>query len=240
MYLTYIKDTIGQNYLSVRVNKHILTDYFEQMSDILGSEYQTYRNNQIQRDGSDFHISVVSYSEIEMVISKIGVNRFNDILDSYRKKTYTPEFLGLGQVTYKTEQTFFVVVKDKILNDFRSEIGLTNKDLHITLGFKRRDIHFLPKDETTLIKNDSDFTKLFKERFYNENINWIHKLKSFDLSGEIYPIEINNKYLSIICDGYRMEIGEAGNELKVLTKYKYNKTTKPLTTVEIREFLKKT
>lgn len=242
MYLTWITDSVGKQYLGIKVDEYLIKNFLDKMKDYLGSSYDKYRSNQIRRDGEKFHITVVSNSEIESSIKRLGKEKFNDILNTYQKRIYNCEFYGLGQISHKYEQTVYIIVNDPILTSLRFDLGFDKKDFHITLGFRNRDIHHLSKGVTSVIKEECKFIQLLRQNFYNnENLSWVFNLPGWNFDKNIeslIPIKVSDKYLTVYYDGYIMDIGEAGDELKILTQYKGN-FTKSITSIEIREFLNK-
>jgi len=242
MYLTWIKDAVGKEYLGIKIDEYQITKFLQEMKEYLGEDdFDLYRQSQIRRDGKSFHITVVSSSEIESVLPKLGAHNFYDVINYYKKRTYEINMISLGQNSYKKDQTIFIIVKDPFLTQLRLDLNLQPKDFHITLGFRKRDIHHLTKDETSAIKNQTKFIKLFKQKFYNnDNLNWIKTLPGWHLGeSEFKIVEITDNNLIVFTDSFRLHIGEAGGELKILTQSKQTSDKPGLTIVEIRDFLNK-
>jgi hypothetical protein len=69
---------------------------------------------------------------------------FSKVFDSLKNKLFDIKLLGIGEVYKNNEHTLFIVCE---------------KDFHITIAFKNKDIHKIKKDKSTLIK------KAFKKAF---------------------------------------------------------------------------
>jgi hypothetical protein len=63
-----------------------------------------------------------------------------------------PELVGIGRQSEDDNEVYYVVVNWPEIQDVRHAFGLPPKDLHITLGYTEEDIHGVPKDESTLIR----------------------------------------------------------------------------------------
>jgi len=62
--------------------------------------------------------------------------------------------LGVGSATDGDNVAVFLVVEWPEVASVREELGLPPSDTHITLGFKRSDVHGCAKDATTLLAGD--------------------------------------------------------------------------------------
>lgn len=105
--------------------------------------WKEYEAKKTQRDrGRELHITVLTPRETRS-LKRRGV------------KIKLPEFqiepVGVGKALEEDNVSYFVIIKSKEINEYRASLGLPPHDLHVTLGFKQKDIHGVPKDKTTLI-----------------------------------------------------------------------------------------
>ena len=63
-----------------------------------------------------------------------------------------PRYLGIGEQSEDGNSVQYVVVSWPEIQELRERFGLPKKDLHVTLGYTQKDIHGVPKDESTLIE----------------------------------------------------------------------------------------
>ena len=60
-YLTYLKDTIGNNYVGINIPEAIVEPHLEKLKEILGEEdFQIFTQNQKMRDHGHYHITVIN------------------------------------------------------------------------------------------------------------------------------------------------------------------------------------
>lgn len=101
------------------------------------------------KDRGEFHITIISPSEVREVAKATGGDKKELFSNLYLSGE--PQYLGLGKATEGDNEVYYVVVKWPESQELRKKFGLPNKDLHITLAFKENDIFDVKKDETTLI-----------------------------------------------------------------------------------------
>jgi|ETNvirnome_6_100_1030635.scaffolds.fasta_scaffold08526_4 hypothetical protein len=123
--------------------------------------------NKFERDGHEWHITVVGAREISQAIKQIKVQNpelskkqakeriKNIIINNFKENVKTsPTYKGVGVVEDEDNAAYFVVVDWPEMQNVRHNIGLDDKDFHVTLGFKIKDIHGVSKDDSTLINED--------------------------------------------------------------------------------------
>lgn len=131
------------SYLAVLVTKEVLGGFLKHLKCLLGDTlFERYTSNQIKRDEGKFHLTVID--PIEMLTLK--TQDFKKLVG----EQVTINLIGLGSARKKTA-TYFVVVESDCAQQSRNNIGLDNKDLHITLGFDTEDLYDIPKDRSTLV-----------------------------------------------------------------------------------------
>ncbi len=136
-----LTDNQGLKYVGGKVSKADLSVYLQQMKNILGSEFTSFRERQAIRDHHTFHVTLVNPYELQAVTKTI---KFGE--------KFSVSLLGLGRVQKEEQATYFVVAQSPEAQYFRQTLVLPAKDLHVTLGFKPDDIFGVSKDETSLIK----------------------------------------------------------------------------------------
>ncbi len=114
------------------------------------------------KDRGEFHITIVEPPEVSKMKKAVREeHQFSDgETEAYVKKAFDslevsgePQYIGLGkQGTPDGNEVYFIVVRWPEAQELRKRFGLGVKDLHITVGFKDKDIFNVPKDETTLVK----------------------------------------------------------------------------------------
>ena len=59
--------------------------------------------------------------------------------------------LGVGKAESKGNTSYFVVCESDKLDAVRTRLGLPKQDLHITIGFDKRDVFGVVKDKSSLL-----------------------------------------------------------------------------------------
>jgi len=146
---------------------------------------ESFIANRVKRDSNEHHVTLILPHELDKVIEHLigstpsvihtnkkgkasaGLKTREDIINGIQSFLDTMEkevecdwkHLGLGFAKYENEEAYFVVIQWNSFNAFRERLGLGRRDLHVTLGFKRNDIHNegIRKDESSLML---DFGKL--------------------------------------------------------------------------------
>lgn len=101
-----------------------------------------------ERDGGrKFHLTVLSPKETRQ-LRKQGADLSG--LDTAEIHAI-PQ--GVGRVeNSEGDEVWFITVSSPSADTLRESLGLGPKDHHITLGFTNKDIHGVPKDESTLVQ----------------------------------------------------------------------------------------
>jgi hypothetical protein len=232
--LTWLKDSIGQNYLGLKIDKNSISKYLEDLSNILDeSDYQKFTDNQKLRDSGEYHLTFLGVSEVNRLISERGSDKFLEIYDKMSDIDVDLKMLGVGFAQRNSNKAYFIVCKSDILTGFRTDLGLSEKDFHITLGFYPKDVFGVRKNE--VIEFKSKFLKLLKSKWIkSENFNFLKSIKNWDfLDGDINIINLNDNYLKIECGGFICDIGlDDLGEFRIFTKYpKTNEKILPKTEI---------
>lgn len=108
---------------------------------------QDAKNNQIERDGLEYHITILSPKEM----------KDND-KENIKKYLYTEtniDIFGLGV----NSGCYYLVCDCNLGNDIRKELKFSSKDFHITLGFDDKDNHEIRKNIRSIIIEDKNIIK---------------------------------------------------------------------------------
>jgi hypothetical protein len=201
-YLTYLKDSQGDNYLGIKINQTKIDTFLEKLKDILGDKFDKFRNNQIQRDNGTLHITVINVSEYNRKSQELGIDKFINSIDSIMKVDFDDiRFMGLGKVQKNENSDYFVIVRSELLEEVREKYDLEPKDFHITLGFFPRDIHGVRKNE--IFNPTEPFLKKLKKEYLKEGetFEFVKGIKNFNLDffKQIEPINIDNTSATFRC-----------------------------------------
>lgn len=240
-YLTYLKDSIGSNYLGLKIPDDSIKKYLDKLKDILGEEaYIEYTTNQQNRDHNSYHSTVVNVMDYNRLSSEYGVNKFINSLEVvFETEIDDFKMLGLGSASRNENTTYFVVCESEKLKIIRERYKLPEHDFHITLGFKHKDVFGVRKNK--VLEEHSNFLKVFKSEFYKkENFNFIKDISNYeeDKDLDIIPIELNKSYLKILVGDIIMDIGINEDKLFIFTRYKKTEDVKRLPMTEIYKLLK--
>ena len=149
--LSELKDNQGQVYIGAYVNRADLLPYLDQLKEILGEDYDKYREFQAARDHQSFHMTLISPPEFKFADKTLLESLTADTSNAFTNYLQVT-LLGLGEVALNKKKTFFVVAQSNDAQLIRQRFMLKNKDFHVTLGFKPSDIYGVKKDSSTLIK----------------------------------------------------------------------------------------
>lgn len=150
--ITYLTDSIGSKYIGIKFNKEEIEDLIYLWS----SEFDMNKEkdkvfffnlikNRLKRDGDEYHITIINVREMSLIknidkkeLSKIIIN---DI-----------KFRGIGKALKDLNTAYFIVLDSEMILNLRLEYGLPPSDLHITLGFDKKDVHGVHKGIESIIK----------------------------------------------------------------------------------------
>jgi len=139
--LVHLQDNQGLKYVGGIVHKKDLQPYLAQMKQQLTADFSGYRQNQVNRDHGEFHMTLINpyeYKEIDHNKITLGEN-------------ITITFKGLARVSEEKKAAYFVVVQSSEAQLHRKQLGLKVKDFHVTLGFKPQDVYGVSKGTERLI-----------------------------------------------------------------------------------------
>jgi hypothetical protein len=142
--VTEIKSQSGEEYLGVYIPEPFVLPCVRAMSNFMNDDsVAVYRRNQNIRDDGSYHMSILDPREYPTHKSK---------LTAHVEETYVwLRLIGLGRQTSDSDETYYCIVRCEGADILRNKAGLGLKDMHITLGFRKRDLYGVPKGESTLI-----------------------------------------------------------------------------------------
>lgn len=139
---------LKNSYIGIPVQNWLIEKMEKDLKNLNIDNIEIYMKNRENRDLGKYHMTVISPKEFRE-LKKRGVDVYK-IVESFNNFCFT--FKGIGMVEDGDNKAWFVIVSSEDVDNFREELNLPKKDLHITLAFKNKDIHHSPKDEKTLIK----------------------------------------------------------------------------------------
>jgi hypothetical protein len=240
--ITYLKDILGSNYLGVKINITEVQPFLNQLQDILGESFDEYVSNQQKRDSGSYHITVINVIDYNNLTKQMGMDKFINSLDQVMKANIDDiKLLGLGSAHKNENTAYFVVVKSELLQEVLKMYGLPEKDLHITLGFKHKDVHGVRKNE--ILKADEPFLSRLKKEYVKEGetFEFVKGIKNFDYDffKLIEPISINDTTATFRCgDNDYFTVGLIENQFYITAKWQDTEKKPILSDVLINKKLK--
>jgi hypothetical protein len=194
-HLKFLKDKNGDNFVGIPIDNQLVEPFLKQMCDILGDNSKDYINLQQTRDHGKYHLTFMSVMEFNEKSKNLGFDNFFKHLDHlFQVNIDDLKLIGLGKAEKSENQAFYVVCESELLDNARLNLDLPEKDFHITLGFKWKDVHNVPKKE--IYNPNLNFLEKLKKAYNHEgqSFEFIKGLKNFDLDffKLIEPIKIND------------------------------------------------
>lgn len=144
----YIKN---RHYFSVHVPESALSERLAAWRDYVGHDNaDRMEQAKAQRDGSrKFHVTAFTYKDLRK-LGRRGVERVYDVLSDTRLDL---KLEGVGTINNpdSNKETWFVKAACPELNKVRSNLGLEDKDFHVTIGFTGGDVFNRHKGYDTLV-----------------------------------------------------------------------------------------
>ena len=148
-YVSYLKDRVGNNYLGLNIPFDIVEPYLNELESILGEEeFKVYIKNQADRDSGKHHLTLINVSDYNRLIIEVGMDKFINSLELiFNYEVDDLEMPGIGMATKSDNTSYFIVCESNKLDAIRTRYDLPKFDFHITLGFKWKDVHGVPKNK---------------------------------------------------------------------------------------------
>lgn len=106
--------------------------------------------NKDERDGGRaFHVTLIDPKETRQ-LRKAGVD-LSEIENG--EVNAVPQGVGKQVDPESGNETWFITAESPQADALRGKLGLGEKDYHITLGFTQKDIHGVPKGESTVVED---------------------------------------------------------------------------------------
>lgn len=242
-YLTYLKDTIGNNYLGIQIPNGSINPFLNELKDIIGEDdFKTYTENQQKRDHGDYHITVINVMEYNALSKSMGIDKFiNSLEPIFKYEIDDLKMMGVGTATKNENRAYFVVINSDKLDAIRDRYELPKQDFHITLGFKFKDVFGVRKNQ--VLEKEGKLLQLLKQEYY-KNVNWefIKTIGNFNLNKdeELTPVDISDSRIKFKCDDNYIDVGLLDDEkFWVMAQYPIVEEMPRLSETEIAKKLKK-
>ena len=148
-YIEHVKDAVGQNYLAIKIDTIETLPFLDELRSILGKEdCDLYTSNQEARDKGEHHITVINVMDYSRLTKAMGLDKFVEALQPILEYEIDDlQMLGVGKAEAKGNTAYFVVCDSDKLQAVRTRFELPKQDFHITLGFDKKDVFGVPKNE---------------------------------------------------------------------------------------------
>jgi hypothetical protein len=147
-YLTYLKDTIGNNYVGINIPSEVVQPHLEKIKEILGEEdFEIFTQNQKTRDHGHYHITVINVMDCNRLSKEMGMANFVKSVElAFEYPVEDLEMLGVGMASKNDNKAYFIVCSSDSLDAVRTRYNLSKQDFHVTLGFNTKDVFGVPKN----------------------------------------------------------------------------------------------
>lgn len=151
-YLTYLKDTIGNNYIGINIPEAVVEPHLEKLKEILGEEdFEIFTQNQKMRDHGHYHITVINVMDCNRLSKEMGMANFVKSIElAFEYSVEDLELLGVGKASKNDNTAYFIVCQSDSLDAVRTRFNLPKQDFHVTLGFNAKDVFGVPKNEVII------------------------------------------------------------------------------------------
>ena len=214
-YLTYLKDTIGNNYIGIQIPNGTVTPFLNELKSIIGEDdFKTYTENQQKRDHGDYHITVINVMEYNALSKSMSIDKFiNSLEPIFKYEIDDLKMMGVGTATKNENRAYFVVINSDKLEAIRDRYELPKQDFHITLGFNFKDVFGVRKNQ--VLEKEGKFLQLLKQEYYkNDNWEFIKTIGNFNLSKdeELIPVDLSDSRVKFKCGDNYTEVGLLDDE----------------------------
>lgn len=147
-YLTYLRDTIGNNYVGINIPEVVVEPHLEKLKEILGEEdFEIFTQNQKMRDHGHYHITVINVMDCNRLSKEMGIANFVKSVElAFEYPVEDLEMLGVGVASKNANTAYFIVCQSDSLDAVRTRFKLPKQDFHATLGFNAKDVFGVPKN----------------------------------------------------------------------------------------------
>jgi hypothetical protein len=193
--LEYIKDIVGTNFVGINIYKDAVLPFLEKMKHYTGDEYDEYVKYQQERDSGHYHCTIFNVADFHKISKDINnINILDEIINTAEINDF--QIIDVGSVQRNNNKCYFIVCRSKILQSIRRRFKLEEIDLHITIGFKWKDVHGIRKNE--VLPNYEPFIHELSKYYYDfdNSFDFIKELENYDydLNKEIFVVRISPTY----------------------------------------------
>jgi hypothetical protein len=191
--IEYLKDAVCMNYVGINIYSDLLYPFLEKMKSILNDDYDEYVKYQQERDNYHYHLTIFNVAEFNK-IPVTDINKLNQVM--YEFNINDLKLMGLGSAEKNYNKAYYVVCDSNEIQEIRKAFNFEEKDLHITLGFKFKDVFGVRKN-IVLPELELFLDELKKQYFQTyQTFDFLKELPNYDydINENIYPIKITNTY----------------------------------------------
>lgn len=135
------KDNENKTFYGILFDKETIEPFIHKLGEYLGAESEEYFNYKFKRDGDNYYLVVLDRSDINNLLSYFGSVKTAQGLDNLDGLEINDiEFQGIGEVKNEKHKSFFIICHSPTIENYRKGIGLSDKNLYITLAFDGRDV----------------------------------------------------------------------------------------------------
>jgi hypothetical protein len=181
--ITYHKDINNQPYYAMDIDRVTISKYITQLREEVVdlTLFNQLILNQSKRDSNKHHITVLNAINVGSLIKNMGEYEFIKIIKEIEGVDIVDlKILGLGASSVGNNISYYVVVVSDTIDEILSALGLSKKDLHITIGYDEKDVFDVPKNQLLIPR--SKFLTNLAALFYShdESFEFIRKIRGFN------------------------------------------------------------
>lgn len=224
----YIKDVLNNNYLGLKFNygfmKPFLTELYQIVAD--NDKYETLIGNQQRRDKKEdysHHATIINVMEFNKLAEKYGSSLQQRLDAVFSLDISDLKFKGIGKAEKNSNEAYFVILESPTLDEIRTSFGLEPKDFHITIGFDKKDVFGVRKNQ--VLEYDTKIERLYKlnmEKYGSHK--WIFDIENFSEELKNVPedkiklVEVGKNNIQYIVGNIQITITLIDDKLRVVTK----------------------
>jgi hypothetical protein len=145
--LEVMKTKNGVEYIGIRLFPFEVDIYLQKWytnSNTIPSDISiaNLHSNRIDRDGESYHITILTPGEYDKFRGTITIK---ELLNT--RINFDIEESGIGMIKKGYNESHFIVIDSLRISQIREGMNLQEKDLHITIGFHKKDVHSELKDK---------------------------------------------------------------------------------------------
>ena len=241
--LEFIKDVTGNSYLGIYIDYDKISWFINQLKGILGDEYEEYEKYKKNRDGNKYHITVIPVFEFNKILKSFSMKDFSKSIEKIDEYEFDDiRFKGIGKAEKNGNIAYYIVVESEKLDLLRDIYGLEEKDFHITLGFKWKDVFGIRKN--IVMEIEDPFLVQLSSGYYSnyESFGFVKELQNFegDMSQEVEPIKIGDTSATFRIGEFKYyTVSYIGDKLIISAKWEDNKEIPIMSWTSVVRKLKK-